>query len=68
MIKTNLKCCFCNAPLGIKTDRDPDDELFIKCSNPHCARVNFLILQTDAEGLEHYIVNTTLSKIKAEGG
>ena len=63
---SNLKCCFCNATLGSKTDQDSDKNLLIKCLE--CSSTNFLILQTEEEGLEKYEVNDILSKIKAAKG
>ena len=61
---SNLKCCFCNASLGSKTDRDSDGNLLTKC--PECSSVNFLILRTEEDDMERYEVNDGLSKIKAE--
>ena len=61
---SNLKCCFCNASLGSKTDRDSDDNLLTKC--PECSSINFLILRTEEDGIEKYEVNDGLSKIRAE--
>ena len=65
-VMSNLKCCFCNATLGSKTDQDCDKNLLLKC--PKCSSTNFLILRTEEDGIEKYEVNDILSKIKAEKG
>lgn len=61
---SNLKCCFCKATLDSKTDQDSEENLFIKCYK--CSSINFLTLQTEEGGLERYVVNDSLSKMKAE--
>ncbi len=68
MMTMNLKCCFCNAPLDKKAEMDWNDELFIRCSNHSCSKVNYLTLQTDSDGIERYVVDVKLSKTKAAEG